>query len=227
NSSKAIACFNNTSQASGTFGFAVTAKLPGLHSVNLKRNAFSGPLPASVAVAHSLRDLYLSYNSLAVRSPHSPATLVDSAARRRATPARARRRGTTSPHQSPHPRCRAVSRAPVQFLLIHLGRPHASRLLLLVTYSTPPHPLLQLNRTADSNVSPPRRQPAAVAVARRVPTAAHRTTSFHFFLLPLLHTAAILLVTGAMLLMLRQDERNSRAAEMVALNVAGGESSSP
>ncbi|GJN04949.1 hypothetical protein PR202_ga22534 [Eleusine coracana subsp. coracana] len=48
---------------SGTFDFAAIAKLPGLHSVNLKHNSFSGPLPASLGEARSLRALYLSYNS--------------------------------------------------------------------------------------------------------------------------------------------------------------------
>ncbi|TVU24131.1 hypothetical protein EJB05_26530 [Eragrostis curvula] len=48
---------------SGTFDFAAIAKLPGLHSVNLKHNAFSGPLPASLVEVRSLRALYLSYNS--------------------------------------------------------------------------------------------------------------------------------------------------------------------
>jgi hypothetical protein len=48
---------------SGTFDFAAISRLRGLHSVNLKRNAFSGPLPASLVSARSLRALYLSYNS--------------------------------------------------------------------------------------------------------------------------------------------------------------------
>ncbi|KAL5203863.1 hypothetical protein ABZP36_008734 [Zizania latifolia] len=48
---------------SGTFDFAAVSRLPGLHSINLKRNAFSGPLPASLATVRSLRALYLSQNA--------------------------------------------------------------------------------------------------------------------------------------------------------------------
>ncbi|CAM0873991.1 unnamed protein product [Alopecurus aequalis] len=47
---------------SGAFDFAALANLPGLHSINLKRNNFAGPLPASLATVRSLRALYLSYN---------------------------------------------------------------------------------------------------------------------------------------------------------------------
>ncbi|KAL5204967.1 hypothetical protein ABZP36_009838 [Zizania latifolia] len=48
---------------SGTFDFAAVSRLPGLHSINIKRNAFSGPLPASLATVRSLRALYLSQNA--------------------------------------------------------------------------------------------------------------------------------------------------------------------
>ena len=47
---------------SGDFDFAALANLPGLHSINLKRNNFAGPLPASLATVRSLRALYLSHN---------------------------------------------------------------------------------------------------------------------------------------------------------------------
>ncbi|VAI04728.1 unnamed protein product [Triticum turgidum subsp. durum] len=47
---------------SGAFDFAALANLPGLHSINLRRNAFAGPLPASLATVRSLRALYLSHN---------------------------------------------------------------------------------------------------------------------------------------------------------------------
>ncbi|XBH55751.1 hypothetical protein VPH35_077768 [Triticum aestivum] len=48
---------------SGAFDFAALANLPGLHSINLRRNAFAGPLPASLATVRSLRALYLSHNA--------------------------------------------------------------------------------------------------------------------------------------------------------------------
>uniref|UniRef100_A0A0E0MHB4 Protein kinase domain-containing protein n=1 Tax=Oryza punctata TaxID=4537 RepID=A0A0E0MHB4_ORYPU len=48
---------------SGDFDFAALSRLPGLHSVNLIRNNFSGPLPASLATVRSLRALYLSRNA--------------------------------------------------------------------------------------------------------------------------------------------------------------------
>ncbi|KAJ1276423.1 hypothetical protein BS78_05G213500 [Paspalum vaginatum] len=48
---------------SGTFDFGAIARLPGLHSVNLMHNAFSGPLPASLGAVRSLRALYLSSNA--------------------------------------------------------------------------------------------------------------------------------------------------------------------
>ncbi|KAE8778114.1 putative inactive receptor kinase [Hordeum vulgare] len=48
---------------SGPFDFAALANLPGLHSINLRRNAFAGPLPASLATVRSLRALYLSHNA--------------------------------------------------------------------------------------------------------------------------------------------------------------------
>uniref|UniRef100_A0ACD5WXT3 Uncharacterized protein n=1 Tax=Avena sativa TaxID=4498 RepID=A0ACD5WXT3_AVESA len=48
---------------SGAFDFSALANLPGLHSINLKRNAFTGPIPASLATVRSLRALYLSHNS--------------------------------------------------------------------------------------------------------------------------------------------------------------------
>jgi hypothetical protein len=47
---------------SGAFDFAALANLPGLHAINLKRNNFAGPLPASLATVRSLRALYLSHN---------------------------------------------------------------------------------------------------------------------------------------------------------------------
>uniref|UniRef100_A0ACD5W8T8 Uncharacterized protein n=1 Tax=Avena sativa TaxID=4498 RepID=A0ACD5W8T8_AVESA len=47
---------------SGAFDFSALANLPGLHSINLKRNAFAGPLPSSLATVRSLRALYLSHN---------------------------------------------------------------------------------------------------------------------------------------------------------------------
>ncbi|VAH91492.1 unnamed protein product [Triticum turgidum subsp. durum] len=48
---------------SGAFDFAALANLPGLHSINLRRNAFAGPIPASLATVRSLRALYLSHNA--------------------------------------------------------------------------------------------------------------------------------------------------------------------
>uniref|UniRef100_A0A0D3HP24 Protein kinase domain-containing protein n=1 Tax=Oryza barthii TaxID=65489 RepID=A0A0D3HP24_9ORYZ len=48
---------------SGDFDFAALSRLPGLHSINLIRNNFSGPLPASLAAVRSLRALYLSRNA--------------------------------------------------------------------------------------------------------------------------------------------------------------------
>lgn len=48
---------------SGTFDFGAIAKLPRLHSVNLKHNALSGPLPASLGTLRGLRALYLSSNN--------------------------------------------------------------------------------------------------------------------------------------------------------------------
>ncbi|PAN43427.1 hypothetical protein PAHAL_8G235200 [Panicum hallii] len=48
---------------SGSFDFGAVAKLPGLHSINLKHNNFSGPLPASLGTVRSLRALYLSFNA--------------------------------------------------------------------------------------------------------------------------------------------------------------------
>ncbi|KAF0894895.1 hypothetical protein E2562_004898 [Oryza meyeriana var. granulata] len=48
---------------SGGFDFAALSRLPGLHSINLMRNNFSGPLPASLATMRSLRALYLSQNA--------------------------------------------------------------------------------------------------------------------------------------------------------------------
>ncbi|XP_040384893.1 pollen receptor-like kinase 6 [Oryza brachyantha] len=48
---------------SGEFDFAALSRLPGLHSINLMRNNFSGPLPASLATVRSLRALYLSSNA--------------------------------------------------------------------------------------------------------------------------------------------------------------------
>lgn len=48
---------------SGTFDFGAVAKLPRLHSVNLKHNALSGPLPPSLGTLRGLRALYLSSNN--------------------------------------------------------------------------------------------------------------------------------------------------------------------
>ncbi|KAL6908227.1 hypothetical protein ACP4OV_002397 [Aristida adscensionis] len=66
-----LQCFNGTlvglrlaqMNLSGTFDFGALSHLPGLRSINIKRNAFSGPLPASLATVRSARALYLSHNA--------------------------------------------------------------------------------------------------------------------------------------------------------------------
>ncbi|KQJ87742.1 pollen receptor-like kinase 3 [Brachypodium distachyon] len=48
---------------SGKFDFGALANLPGLHTINLRHNAFAGPLPPSLGTVRSLRALYLSHNA--------------------------------------------------------------------------------------------------------------------------------------------------------------------
>ncbi|XP_062197144.1 pollen receptor-like kinase 3 [Phragmites australis] len=250
---------------SGTFDFAALAHLPGLHSVNLKRNNFSGPLPASLATVRSLRALYLSYNSFSGSVPGDVLTNM-----RWLKKLYLDNNNLTGPLPAD-----AIADAP-RLLELHLENNRiegpvppflpASLRLFNVSHNSltgviPTGVAARYNASAfagnpglcgaqGSDPDACAAEPAPEPMPPPTPAdylAVEKETSVVVVIGIIL--LVILLVTGAMVLMLRQDERNSRspawdypgasagsgkavvastgpqAAEMVAVDVAGGSSS--
>ncbi|OEL26552.1 Pollen receptor-like kinase 3 [Dichanthelium oligosanthes] len=214
---------------SGTFDFGAIAKLPGLHSVNLKHNNFSGPLPASLGTVRSLRALYLSFN--AFTGPVPADVFVNM---RWLKKLYLDNNNMTGPLPAD-----AIAAAP-RLIELHLDRNQIDGAIPFklpatlqrfnvshnrLTGSIPPEVAKRYDKSAFAGNpglcgSPGSDTAVCVAAGPAPPPAMPPPTAADYiavqeetsvFVVIGIILLVILLVTGAMVLMLRQDERNSAA----------------